>query len=131
MTSPLDPEYHTARMLLLIEAISARSGTLDGLTKLAKLDFLIRYPNMLRRLLRADGVDITNVEATDVLPLAEPVESRMIRYKYGPWDNLYYPLLGALLAKGLIESTDGHGRLSLRPTPLGSEVAAALRADEA
>ena len=59
-------------MLLSIEAISARSGTLDGSTKLAKLDFLIRYPNMLRRLLRADGVDITNVEATDVLPLAEP-----------------------------------------------------------
>ena len=55
----------------------------------------------------------------------------MIRSKYGPWDNLYYPLRGALLAKGLLESTDGHGRLSLRPTPLGSEVAAALRADEA
>lgn len=130
MTAPLDPEYHTARLLLLIDAVSGRSGALDGLTKLAKLDFLIRYPTMLRRMLVEDNVDTSAVDST-ILPVSEPVESRMIRYKYGPWDNLYYPLVGALVAKGLVERVSGRGRVTLRPTSLGLEVAAALRADDA
>lgn len=127
MTPPLDPEYHSARLLLLVEAVATRSGSLDGLTKLAKLDFLIRYPGMLRRLLVDDDVDITAIDGTDVLPRSEAVESRMIRYKYGPWDHLYYPLVGSLISRGLLESTTGRGRLALRPTSLGSDVASALR----
>lgn len=127
MTLPLDPEYHAARLLLLIESVSRRSGSLDGLTKLAKLDFLVRYPNMLRRLLVQDGIDISAVDGTDILPALEAVESRMMRYKYGPWDNLYYPLVGSLISRGLLESVDGRGTVALRPTASGSEVVAALR----
>lgn len=127
MTLPLDPEYHSARLLMLIDSIASRSGSLDGLTKLAKLDFLVRYPLMLRQLLTSDAVDISEIDGTDVLPSGNTVESRMIRYKYGPWDNLYYPLIGALVSRGLVESTEGRGRLALRPTARGREVAAALR----
>lgn len=30
------------------------------------------------------------------------VETRMIRYRYGPWDNLYYQILIYLISKDLI-----------------------------
>ena len=33
----------------------------------------------------------------------ETVESRMVRYRYGPWDHVYYPALAYLLGKRLIE----------------------------
>ena len=42
-----DFAYHEARVLLLVTAVAAEHGhasKLDGLTKLAKLDFLLRYP---------------------------------------------------------------------------------------
>lgn len=130
MTPPLDPEYHAARLLLLIKAVSTRTGHLEGLTKLAKLDFLVRYPDMLRRLLVLDGVDISALDGTEVLPRDAPVESRMIRYKYGPWDNLYYPLIGALVAKGLVEIVEHEATISLRPTSFGNDIASALAEDE-
>lgn len=126
VTPPLDPEYHAARLLLLIESVSRRSGSLDGLTKLAKLDFLVRYPNFLRRLLMQDAIDISAVDGTEILPVAESVESRMMRYKYGPWDNLYYPLVGSLISRALVEPIGGRGRVALRPTVSGREVGTAL-----
>ncbi|QDY11884.1 hypothetical protein FJK98_26070 [Micromonospora sp. HM134] len=47
----------------------------------------------------------------------------MIRYKYGPWDNRYYPVIGALVGKGLLAYTrGGKGTVALRPTPLGRKV---------
>ena len=50
-----DANYHQARILLLIDAFAGRTGSMDGLTKLAKLDFLLRYPAFLERL--ADSVE--------------------------------------------------------------------------
>jgi hypothetical protein len=127
MSAALDPEYHEARLLLLVGSVSNRSGSLDGLTKLAKLDFLVRYPNMLRRLLVQDGIDVSDVDGTDVLPASSAVESRMMRYKYGPWDNLYYPLVASLVSRGLLQPTEGRGSIALAPTAAGLEVVAALR----
>lgn len=51
------PELHATRILLLLNAFAeeGQCGVIDGLTKLAKLDFLLRYPVMLERALRAKG----------------------------------------------------------------------------
>ena len=45
------PGLHLARILLLLNAFSKEDdeGSIEGLTKLAKLDFLLRYPVMLDR----------------------------------------------------------------------------------
>jgi hypothetical protein len=46
-----DLAYHQARILLLVDAVTAahgHQGKADGLTKLAKLDFLLRYPALPR-----------------------------------------------------------------------------------
>jgi hypothetical protein len=57
-----DLAYHQARVLLLVNAVSTSAGharKLDWLTKLAKLDFLLRYPalapDVLDQLSRADA----------------------------------------------------------------------------
>lgn len=47
------PELHLARLLVLLGEFGGADGTgrVEGLTKLAKLDFLLRYPAMLERAL--------------------------------------------------------------------------------
>ena len=124
---PLDLEYHTARLILLIDDFTNRSGSLDGLTKLAKLDFLVRYPGFLHQFLTVDGHDLEGVEELAFHPEDQVVESRMIRYKYGPWDDSYYPLIGSLLARSLVEQVPGQGRIALRTTDRGRTLAALLR----
>jgi len=48
---------HLGRLLVLLSAFAGNtgSGSVDGLTKLAKLDFLLRYPVNLERALQVRG----------------------------------------------------------------------------
>lgn len=120
--------YHQARVLVLVDAFTRSGGKIDGLTKVAKLDFLLRYPTFLRRLANSRGLEVpAEVGPTGAEELA--VESRMIRYKYGPWDDRYYPVLGGLIGLGLVDVLPGQGRLALRVTDLGRESVAALRSN--
>ena len=53
----------------------------------------------------------------------------MTRYKYGPWDDRYYPVIGALVGRGLLRYTRGRrGSVALTPTPAGRALAAQLAA---
>jgi hypothetical protein len=54
------------------------------------------------------------------------VESRMVRYKYGPWDDRYYPILGTLIGLGLVAPTSGKGRVALSVTTEGAAIAQSL-----
>src|SRR6266496_5531002 len=49
-------EEGEARLLILIASLSGPTRSLEGRTKLAKLDFLLRYPTFLRRALAKRGV---------------------------------------------------------------------------
>ena len=125
-----DPfEYHVARVLLLVAAFSRTSKSkLDGLTKLAKLDFLLRYPVYLERLLDKREKPLL----THLRPSPEErqgLESAMIRYKYGPWDDRYYPVVGRLIGTGLATPVPGRGAVALRATEHGQAVAAELASE--
>jgi hypothetical protein len=87
--------------LLLLNAFAGEdgSGSVEGLTKLAKLDFLLRYPVMLERALQAKGRTIRDVQMAE--HERQSVESAMVRYRFGPWDHRYRELLNTLVAKGL------------------------------
>lgn len=120
LSSARDPfEYHVARVLILVSAFSTGTkGRLDGLTKLAKLDFLLRYPSYLERVLDDRGRPL----APALRPSPEErlaLESAMIRYKYGPWDSRYYPVVGRLIGQGLVDSVEGRGSVALRATDSG------------
>jgi hypothetical protein len=112
-----------ARLLLLIEAFSGGKGTLQGRTKLAKLDFLLRYPRFLRRALAIRHI---NHELDPSQQEENTIEQRMVRYKYGPWDPSYFALLGSLLGRGMIEPVPQARFIGFRTTAIGSHVARQL-----
>ena len=95
-------EFHLARLLLLLKATGGRTRKpVQGIMKLAKLDFLLRYPNCLVRVLHKVG------KASDADSISEEerntVEAKMIRFRFGPWDQRYRRWLGILVAKGLVQ----------------------------
>ena len=120
-------DYHSVRILILIASYNvAHKQPLDGLTKLAKLDFLVRYPMFLQQLTeRISGQSLPDpIRPTDAERLG--VESRMVRYKYGPWDDRYYPILGTLIGLGLVTPSSGKGRVALSVTAEGAAIAESL-----
>ncbi|TNC98642.1 MAG: hypothetical protein FD119_113 [Stygiobacter sp.] len=125
-----DEPIHLARLLILVLAFTREEGAaIDGITKLAKLDFLLRYPSFFERAMIARGLSPKSVSVEDYE--RRSVEAAMVRYRYGPWDHRYRRFINILAAKGLVDvTTDGRAvRLSL--TGRGHEVAAVLAADPA
>jgi hypothetical protein len=97
--------YHAARLLILIRFCGkprsdpALYPGVEGRTLLAKLDFFLRYPVYLKRAaLILNNEDVNSISSDEI----NTVESRMIRYLYGPWDRVYYEVLAYLIGKGLI-----------------------------
>lgn len=95
-----DDGLHLARLLLLLrEAEGPSKKAVEGITKLAKLDFLLRYPNCLERALVASGRRAADAAVTP--QERTTIESKMIRFRYGPWDARYRRWIGLLVARGL------------------------------
>lgn len=123
-------ELHMARLLLLLRAFAGQDGTgsIQGLTKLAKLDFLLRYPTYLEKALEARGYKAAGAEVQE--HERRSIESGMVRYRYGPWDFRYRRFANLLVGKGLAE-VRVHGKsVNLSLTPTGLEAAALLASGE-
>lgn len=123
-----DLAYHQARVLLLVNAVSKAPGharKLDGLTKLAKLDFLLRYPALAPIVLEqlSESDPRLNLSQEEIKAPTE-VEAPMVRYKYGPWDDRYYAIIGALVGRGLLKYAKGRkGSVALAATKEGRRLA--------
>ena len=120
-----------ARVLLLITAFSgtpSKPRALEGRVKLAKLDFLLRYPKYLTRILRYRGIDEPTLAS--IGSEESPLEDRMIRYRYGPWDPSYYAVLGSLIGRGLVEAIPVPRGIGYRATDRGRGVANSIVNDE-
>lgn len=96
-----EPELHAARLLILLSTFAEgeQGNSIEGLTKLAKLDFLLRYPVMLERALIAKDRSTAEVKLEEHERFS--VESQMVRYRFGPWDHRYREFLNILIGKGL------------------------------
>jgi hypothetical protein len=121
LEEPVD--LHLARLVILLNAFAddSHDSPIEGLTKLAKLDFLLRYPVMLERALEAKkqstrGIGLEEHER-------QSVESKMVRYRFGPWDHRYREFLNLLVAKGLATVSVEGRKVNIAPTPSGREVA--------
>lgn len=124
------PDLHLARLLILLGAFAGRDGTnhVRGLTKLAKLDFLLRYPTMLERALiekrqPASGLRLEVHERASV-------ESRMVRYRFGPWDPRYRQFLNTLVARGLAHVATEGNTISIGLTKPGLALSQSLAESE-
>lgn len=124
------PQLHAVRLLLLLDAFAEddRSGAIEGLTKLAKLDFLLRYPVMLERALEAKGRSTREVQLED--HERHSVESEMVRYRFGPWDHRYRDFLNILVAKGLASINIEGRTMVIAVTEAGREQARRLSNDD-
>lgn len=116
-------EFHAGRLLLLLATCGGSTGTVNGLTKMAKLDFFVRYPDFFSAAL-ADGLRRKAVRT-------DAVEAAMVRHHYGPWDKRYYHILAYLESRQLIKiiMTGTTRRIGL--TTLGKKAAKKLSEKEA
>jgi hypothetical protein len=96
--------YHVARLVLLLRLAGRplSEPRIDGRTKLAKLDFFVRYPQFLQKAIHILDAETTYDSATLADEIGVTVESHMIRYRYGPWDQRYYVLLAYMNGKKLM-----------------------------
>lgn len=115
-------EFHAARLLLLM-LVCGKKGKIDGLTKMAKLDFFVRYPQFFETVCRKEGIDVKSSR--------EAVESNMVRYHYGPWDHRYYHVLAYLKARNLIEYNKDKTKIIISLTQFGKEQAEELKKSRA
>ena len=117
-----DEDVHLARIIVLLKAFSRPDlPAIEGITKLAKLDFLLRYPSCLEKALIARGVAAKNIPVDDFERLT--IEARMIRYRYGPWDHRYRRFLNTLVGRRLaVVRTDGR-TIQIDLTPQGNDLA--------
>lgn len=124
-------DLHIGRLLVLLEAFCGRTATkgVRGLTKLAKLDFLLRYPAYLDRALQAKGVQTQAVGIRQ--HERESVESSMVRFRYGPWDYRYRRFINLMVAKGLADVIPGGKTVDITLTPAGIETARKLADNKA
>lgn len=123
------PDLHAARLLILLSSFSStnKGDSVEGLTKLAKLDFLLRYPVMLERALAAKGRTTREVILADHERLS--VESEMVRYRFGPWDHRYREFLNILVGKGLVTVSVEGRKVVITLTESGQKVASELSAN--
>jgi hypothetical protein len=123
-----------ARLLLLIDQFSRtpRGGKryLEGRLKLTKLDFLLRYPHHLERILLAHGIEPQ--ELRDLDAGEGPLDARMMRYRYGPWDPAHFAILGSLIGRGLVEvaALPGRAGFGYRTSDRGAQLAQGLNDDD-
>ncbi len=114
-------ELHASRILLLLKRCGV-GGKIDGLTKLAKLDFFVRYPDFFDQMSKYIGSELKSHSTT--------VESAMVRHHYGPWDKRYYQVLTYLKARALISILKDGNSYRFKLTDLGKQTAAQLETSE-
>lgn len=117
-------DLHLARLLLLLQANSGRSNkSVEGITKLAKMDFLLRYPSCLARVVASQpklDIEIPENERNTI-------ESKMVRYRYGPWDGRYRRWIDLLVAKGLATTYLEGRTVHVQLTDAGQALASRLK----
>jgi DNA-binding PadR family transcriptional regulator len=106
-------EFHAARLLLLLK-LCGKANRIDGLTKMAKLDFFVRYPRFFNIACIQLGIPDSDSQ--------ESIESSMVRFLYGPWDKRYYHILSYLESKQLIAISPSGTRYSIQLTESGAEL---------
>jgi len=120
---------HLSRILILLNVFAGREGknSIDGITKLAKLDFFLRYPIYLKKALKARKIPLKKIQDFKIEQYEEnSVESKMVRYRYGPWDFRYNKYLNQLIAKNLIRIERNGKMIKFFLTSKGLEISKKL-----
>jgi len=115
-------ELHASRLLMLLR-FAGTANRIEGLTKLAKLDFFVRYPDAFDRMAAYLRKTLRATTST--------IESPMVRHHYGPWDRRYYQILPFLEARGLIQVQRRDAAFVFELTKSGKQIADSLSKEPA
>lgn len=123
-------DLHLVRILLLLGAFEdLHQKGINGITKLAKLDFLLRYPKFFRIALEKRGMAKSKLPPRDIQERS--IESTMVRYRFGPWDYRYRARLNMLVGKNLVTVSLQGKKVTIELTKSGKELCVKLQADTA
>lgn len=117
-------ELHAARLLLLIHHCGSKDQ-IEGLTKLAKLDFFVRYPAFFNR-----AAKLSNAVTSQQSEKETSIESSMVRHHYGPWDKRYYQVLAFLESRGLLCVAKRKNTFEFSLTDVGQKKASSLSKED-
>lgn len=118
-------DLHMARLLVLLGAFMKEDkAAIEGITKLAKLDFLLRYPSYFEAALMKRGVDPIKLKVTAAE--RNSIEASMVRYRFGPWDHRYRRFLNTLASKGMVSLNVTGRKISIDLTDKGRDLAQKL-----
>ena len=111
-----------SRLLILFDSYFQKRNNeyIEGTTKVVKLDFLLRYPTTLEKALQAKKLATKSIDVKK--HERELVESTMIRYRFGPWDDRYWSILSTMESLDLIQITKINGVTSFKITGTGRDV---------
>ncbi|MDQ0090114.1 putative type IV restriction endonuclease [Paenibacillus anaericanus] len=114
-------ELHIIRILVLIYTLigAKKDKVTIELTKLAKMDFLLRYPSALDsallNLYKQKDVSITEAEKNNI-------ETNILSFRFSPWSSDFRRLMVLLNAKSLIKWEQRGKYLDIYHTPKGIEL---------
>jgi len=131
LVSSLDKneDIHLARILVLLFSFRREGdAAITGITKLAKLDFLLRYPSCFETAMLARKVSPKNLQIASFEHAT--IESSMVRYRFGPWDHRYRRFLNILAARSLVTLIVEGRTILVDLTHRGSELAEQLSQSE-
>lgn len=129
-------EFHAGRIMLLLKYCAVDKMKEDrvgikGRTKLAKLDFFLRYPSYLEKALELPNVNRAKLSAEIEVSEKNSIEAKMVRYRYGPWDSKYYDVFAYLLSKDLMDIVSIGGVDYFSLTNMGEHATEILAGNEA
>lgn len=115
-----------SRLLILFDSYSQKRNDdyIVGTTKVVKLDFFLRYPTILEKALRTKKQTVRSINVKEFE--RNLVESTMIRYKFGPWDDRYWSILSTMESLGVIEIAKVNGVTSFKITETGKDIVSQL-----
>jgi len=99
--------FHQARVLLLIDAFSGRSRGMRGMARMARLDYLLRFP-MVLDYMDLDGVSGWPAGAATLQAERHATDVAFAGSRYGLWTDRYVLITGALIGKQLVTLVPGN-----------------------
>jgi hypothetical protein len=114
-------DLHLSRILILLKAFADKNKTIDGLEKLAELDFFLRYPTYLERAVPIRGQSFDSATIKDYE--RQTIEADTAYYVYKPWSIEYRRFISLLIAKDLIRLNIEKSKIQVNLSPKGIEIA--------
>jgi len=123
-------DLHLGRILILLKAFAGKkqNRAIDGLDKLAELDFFLRYPVYLERALPARGTSSDKADIKDYE--RQSIEANTAYYSYKPWSVEYRRFISLLVAKDLVSLDFEKNIIKVTLSKKGIEVANSLSKKE-